>query len=397
MKKLIIICCFFIVSLSSNLLNAQCGFPTMPCTITQTGNPGEVQIQYDLSSMTYPSGFIGQVNFHNTTTGSSIVWTPEIYNFSNPTFKTLTENGDYYAVAYTIGYSQFCWDSIVLPNFNVSSVLPICGIAAGVNVSMSANQATFNVVGSNLTGATYNWNFGDGTNGTGGPSTTHTYPALGTAPANYEISVSVSNGACADVLTNGIYLSNSSGGCHANFLIEPHPTNAGVYYGFNFSNMYDTTNYSYLWDFGDGTTSTLPYPSHTYSSVGTYNVCMTVSNSSGPGCSMTTCDSLNVIVKSGTTLTFINPYATNSIFEKEVKKLAIFPNPNQGEFTIELSSHQDKNSTLSIIDLQGRSIYSETHQINKGENQISINLNNKQAGIYFIKLDEQLVEKIIIE
>ena len=42
---------------------------------------------------------------------------------------------------------------------------------------------------------------------------------------------------------------------------------------------------SWLWDFGDGTTSTLQNPSHTYTTVGDFNVSLTVST--GIGCSNT--------------------------------------------------------------------------------------------------------------
>ncbi len=40
---------------------------------------------------------------------------------------------------------------------------------------------------------------------------------------------------------------------------------------------------TYLWNFGDGTTSTNESPSHTYNTAGVYNVSLTVTN--GPGCS----------------------------------------------------------------------------------------------------------------
>ena len=47
----------------------------------------------------------------------------------------------------------------------------------------------------------------------------------------------------------------------------------------------DTSSYdpiSWLWDFGDGTTSTLRNPCHTYRAPGTYTVTLTVSNLGGP-------------------------------------------------------------------------------------------------------------------
>lgn len=49
---------------------------------------------------------------------------------------------------------------------------------------------------------------------------------------------------------------------------------------------------SYLWDFGDGSSSTLQYPNHTYASTGIYNVCLTISDTSG--CSDQKCISVDV-------------------------------------------------------------------------------------------------------
>ncbi len=38
---------------------------------------------------------------------------------------------------------------------------------------------------------------------------------------------------------------------------------------------------AWLWDFGDGTTDTIQNPTHTYTSNGTYNVCLTATNAGG--------------------------------------------------------------------------------------------------------------------
>jgi PKD repeat protein len=49
----------------------------------------------------------------------------------------------------------------------------------------------------------------------------------------------------------------------------------------NFADLSSGTPTSWLWDFGDGGTSTAQYPYHTYTVVGTYPVALTVSNSAG--------------------------------------------------------------------------------------------------------------------
>ncbi|HEX2899883.1 MAG TPA: PKD domain-containing protein, partial [Bacteroidia bacterium] len=59
--------------------------------------------------------------------------------------------------------------------------------------------------------------------------------------------------------------------------------------GFNYTTNFATVNFSnqstggtsYLWDFGDGGTSTQLSPSHTYSTYGTFNVCLISTNSCG--------------------------------------------------------------------------------------------------------------------
>lgn len=68
---------------------------------------------------------------------------------------------------------------------------------------------------------------------------------------------------------------------------------------FNYTSTATTLNFSnqsqggtsFAWDFGDGNTSTLPGPTHTYASVGTYTVCLISTNTCG---SDTTCQTINV-------------------------------------------------------------------------------------------------------
>lgn len=56
---------------------------------------------------------------------------------------------------------------------------------------------------------------------------------------------------------------------------------------------------SYAWDFGDGSTGSNGYTSHTYSAPGTYYVCLTVTRTDSAGtqiCFDTECDSVHVMV-----------------------------------------------------------------------------------------------------
>lgn len=62
----------------------------------------------------------------------------------------------------------------------------------------------------------------------------------------------------------------------------------------NFSADYEGSDISYSWDFGDGNTSTDPNGEHTYDENGTFEVCLTVSNTCGEN---TYCESIDITVE----------------------------------------------------------------------------------------------------
>ncbi len=111
----------------------------------------------------------------------------------------------------------------------------------------------------------YAWSFGDGTSSTlTTPFTTHTY----TASASYTIKEIVTdNLGCSDTL-----VSASKPTVHrpkAGFLASSTYTCEKVTISFNNTS---TGSSSWLWSFGDGTTSTLALPVHTYTTPGSYTV-----------------------------------------------------------------------------------------------------------------------------
>ncbi len=72
--------------------------------------------------------------------------------------------------------------------------------------------------------------------------------------------------------------------------------------------------------------------------------------------------------------------------------IAIYPNPNSGEFNINV----DKEYNLQVMDITGKVIYSEV--LKHKEN--NINLSSQQAGIYIIKLtsgEETYNYKVLVE
>lgn len=123
----------------------------------------------------------------------------------------------------------------------------------------------------------WQWDFGDGNSSTQ-QNPAHTYTASG----NYNVSLQVTNGAgCVTVLTKPQYISISTG-VHADFS-NSSPNSCSPPTTINFQNLSTGSGtLSYQWTFGDGGTSVLTNPSHTYITPGSFTVRLIVTG--GAGC-----------------------------------------------------------------------------------------------------------------
>lgn len=113
----------------------------------------------------------------------------------------------------------------------------------------------------NARGDSHSWNFGDGTTGSG-ITTSHTYAE----PGEYVVTMTSSKGSFSLLVNAEINPPDAS------FTPSLQTTKPNT--SISFSNT-SWRSVSYLWDFGDGTTSTETSPSHSYASKGTYTVTLT--------------------------------------------------------------------------------------------------------------------------
>jgi len=107
----------------------------------------------------------------------------------------------------------------------------------------------------------------------------------------YTVTVSDANN-CSSIATVQLYDPNSST-CQAYFnYFTPDTTNTNTVY-FQDLSVPDSISFisSYFWDFGDGSSSIVANPVHTFGS-GSHTICLTIQTSSG--CTSTYCDSLYV-------------------------------------------------------------------------------------------------------
>jgi PKD repeat protein len=153
-----------------------------------------------------------------------------------------------------------CCDPTVLPVARAGG--PYSG-AVGAPLTLSGAASTGAI-------STYAWDFGDGDTGTG-VSPTHTYAAAGTFQVVLTVSGAGGTDSDTTTVTVGLVPVANAGG--------PYIGTAGPAVSLDGTGSTGTIT-SYSWTLGDGTSSTLPDPSHRYACPSTYQAVLTVS---GPG------------------------------------------------------------------------------------------------------------------
>ena len=140
--------------------------------------------------------------------------------------------------------------------------------------------------------------------------------------------------------------------------------------------------------------NTDPYPSHTYTSVGLFDVCLVISTDND--CSDTLCMTIDVTLKATTTINILNPNTGLTVEEsQEILQTSVYPNPTNGNFTVVFSNAIEESCSIQIIDVTGKIVYSELSETSS--NNLEFTLSNINSGIYFLVLNGETISKIIVE
>ncbi len=140
---------------------------------------------------------------------------------------------------------------------------------------------------------------------------------------------------------------------------------------------------SYDWNWGDSSPhDTIPYPSHTYASPGTYTICLTIVDSAG--CTNTYCSSY-YLMRTSNTMIFVNVLNTTGINEiVKSNKISVFPNPAKATLNIH-QSFTSPNELVIITDILGHEVYKAP--LTGIDN--TINLTKWSNGVYFYEVKSE--------
>jgi len=136
---------------------------------------------------------------------------------------------------------------------------------------------------------------------------------------------------------------------------------------------------SYLWDFGDGTTSTDMNPFHLYNDTGSYTVSLKVFN--------------NTLQDSITKHNYIHVQAANSLPANNLSSVYYFPNPVKEKLNIVVNSATKQKLSYQINDITGKPITSGQIETNKQQN---IDFSTLSKGCYIIQFENEWIKKLSI-
>ena len=281
--------------------------------------------------------------------GSTYLWS----NFA--TTQTTTVSGGTYNV--TVTDPSGCTDSDTITVATNSS--PI--ISAGSDVSICPNQST-TLTGTG--GLFYQWsNNATGATITVTPTVTTTYYVTG-----FDI-----NGCFgSDVVTVNVMPTSN-----AQFTASVTGATA------NFTNQ-STNAITYSWNFGDASAlDNGANPSHTYNANGTYTVTLTVTGPCGT-------DTYTQVV----TITQVGLQDSDL-----ANSLSLYPNPNDGQFTLSFEFSKSKDVTIEVLDVTGRIIYSEKATAISSYRK-DLDLTSAESGMYQVRIitnDGVVTKKIVVQ
>ena len=229
--------------------------PVADFTATPTANCATPAVVNFTSTVTGTAPYTYSWNFGDGNTGTG----------ATPVHTYTTAGG--YNVTMIVTDANGCKDTVTKTNYVTVGVLtPSFNVAAGCeNTPLTFNNTS---VGA----SSVLWSFGDGNTSTA-TNPSHVFASAGV----FNVKLVVYSGTCADSITIPVTVHPQPQG---NFTIAPDPP-CPAPIAIQFNNL-TTGASSYSWSFGDGGTSTLTSPTHTYLGNGIYN--MQLIATSGFGC-----------------------------------------------------------------------------------------------------------------
>ncbi|MBK8704707.1 MAG: PKD domain-containing protein [Saprospiraceae bacterium] len=129
---------------------------------------------------------------------------------------------------------------------------------------------------------------------------------------------------------------------------------------------------SYHWEFGDGATGDGPDVGHEYSGPGSYTVKLIAANDCGES---TTTQEVQLIIDATTDQ------------DKPANQLHLYPNPNDGQFTLKGELYGEQVALLTIFNAIGQKIDQRIKQVVQNRLEERYHFEQLPAGVYYLVVE----------
>lgn len=173
--------------------------------------------------------------------------------------------------------------------------------------------------------------------------------------------------------------------CGAYFTLSPDTTIPHHWIAVNYAS--GVAPITYLWSWGDGTTSSGATPSHTYATGGFYNICLTITDNAG--CSSSMCDS-SYFYKgtSGNSMVTISVVSSTTGTSESLPidySFSVYPNPAKTKLVIDAENIQQ----IIVTNTLGEKLIDKNFPFSSGSKK-ELDISHLAKGIYFIKAGNQI-------
>ncbi|MEP7377971.1 MAG: PKD domain-containing protein [Chloroflexota bacterium] len=263
---------------------AASGSHSVSLTAANSGGPGTVtktvtvSLPAPVADFTFAQQSGGTtVNFTDASTGSPTSWN---WDFGDGASSTQQNPSHVYLLSgnYNVTLNASNAGGSTSVNKSVSVVIPPPPPFADFTSAQQAGTLTANFHDASIgSPASWNWDFGDGGSSTE-RNPTHTY----VAPGDYTVTLTASNLGGSDSETKSVTVLPIPP--VADFSFAQQANTLAVM----FTDVSSGSPTSWIWDFGDGASSSVQHPSHIYAGGGNYTVKLTATNGGGSGSQMKT-------------------------------------------------------------------------------------------------------------
>jgi PKD repeat protein len=346
-------------------LTATNGAGSSTSTATITVNPTAT------AGFTYQLGGLTAVFTNTSTNGTSYVW--DFGDGSNQSTEanpshTYAQTGNYVV---SLSVTNSCGTVTIVQTIAIKGSAPVPAIDSDSESGCLpyAVQFTDQSAGDPVS---WNWTFEGGA-----PANSNVQNPLVnyTTPGTYDVTLEVTNAFGTSIQVFPDYITVQTAPA-AGFTFTADQTTV------TFTNASQNAA-SYVWNFGDGNSSTEANPVHTYGAAGTYNVSLAATNNCG-----TTIFEQTITLSSGTGEA------------AWIEGFRLFPNPNTGAFTVEMNGLPQHEVEFVLYNALGQQVQRETADFGTGSLVMAFDYRPLSAGVYTLRVQadgQAMFVKVIIQ